>query len=136
MTLIQAIILGALQGLTEFFPVSSSGHLVIFPELMGGESPPLMFNVLVHFGTLVAAAIYFRRDVWETLRGLGRVLAKPRDAKTLWRDDPWARLALLLAAGTVPTGAGLLSTNSASCSGMRRSLMRATASKSPRRQAP
>ena len=54
LTVIQAIILGAVQGLTEFLPVSSSGHLVIFQNLLGLQNTPLAFDVLVHIGTLLA----------------------------------------------------------------------------------
>lgn len=60
MTTFQAIVLGLVQGFTEFLPVSSSGHLVIFQTLFGFEEPPIVFHVLVHLATLVAVGIYFR----------------------------------------------------------------------------
>lgn len=63
MTIVEATILGVLQGLTEFLPVSSSGHLAIFEALLGLEELPLLFDVLVHVGTLTAVFIYFRRDL-------------------------------------------------------------------------
>lgn len=68
MTLLQALLLGAVQGLTEFLPVSSSGHLVIFQHLLGISEPPLTFDVLVHIGTLVAVFIAFRDDIITILR--------------------------------------------------------------------
>jgi len=63
MTLIQAIVLGAIQGVTEFFPVSSSGHLVIFQALFGLKEPQLAFDIFLHLGTLVSVLIFFRKDI-------------------------------------------------------------------------
>lgn len=77
MTVIQAIILGIVQGITEFLPVSSSGHLVLTPFLLGWNIPAdqaFVFDVLVQVATLVAVFTYFWRDlvaiVWATLRGI------------------------------------------------------------------
>ncbi len=63
MTLLQAVILGAIQGLTEFFPVSSSGHLVILQAAFGIEEPQLVFDIFLHLGTIVAVIIFFSRDI-------------------------------------------------------------------------
>lgn len=63
MTLIQAFILGAIQGLTEFLPISSSGHLVITQHLFGFTEPPVLFDVVVHFGTLAAVLFFFSADI-------------------------------------------------------------------------
>jgi len=72
MSIVQSIILGIIQGLTEFLPVSSSGHLVIAQELMGFVEPPLLFDTLIHVGTLVAVIFYFRHDIvklkWADLK--------------------------------------------------------------------
>jgi undecaprenyl-diphosphatase len=68
LTILEALLLGAVQGLTEFLPVSSSGHLVIFQHLLGISEPPLTFDVLVHIGTLVAVFIAFRKDIMTILR--------------------------------------------------------------------
>lgn len=62
--MLEAIILGLVQGLTEFLPVSSSGHLVIVPYLLGWESPPLAFDVALHAATLLAVFSYFAGDLW------------------------------------------------------------------------
>ncbi len=70
MTLIKSIILGIIQGLTEFLPVSSSGHLVIFQKLLKFNDPGVLFEVAVHLGTLVAVLIYFRKDIWKILRSI------------------------------------------------------------------
>ncbi len=74
-----AVFLGILQGLTEFLPVSSSGHLVIAQQLYpGGLDHALAFDVCLHFGTLIAVVIYFRRDLYGMARA---VLAGPRAAE-------------------------------------------------------
>ena len=62
MTVIQSIILGIVQGLTEFLPVSSSGHLNLFPWVLGWEEMPESFDVALHLGTLLAIIVYFYQD--------------------------------------------------------------------------
>jgi undecaprenyl-diphosphatase len=61
---IRALVLGIVQGLTEFLPISSSAHLSIVPRLLGYPTPTLAFEVLLHFGTLAAVVTYFARDLW------------------------------------------------------------------------
>lgn len=63
MNLGQAIILGIVQGVTEFFPISSSGHLVIFQSLFGLEEPQMVFDIFLHIGTSAAVIIFFRKDI-------------------------------------------------------------------------
>lgn len=97
---VQAIILGLVQGLTEFLPVSSSGHLIVVPALLGWDDEvlgSLAFSVMLHVATLLALLVYFRRD-WIRLVPAG--LAALRDRS--FRDDPDRKLAWLLAASTVP----------------------------------
>lgn len=69
MTFFQAIFLGIIQGLTEFLPISSSGHLVIFQKLFG-LNPPILFDVLVHVGTLGAIVVFFRKELFEITQNL------------------------------------------------------------------
>ena len=79
MTLLQAIILGIIQGLTEFLPISSSAHLVLAPYLLGWQIPVdqgFVFDVLVQMGTLVAVIIYFWKDLWEILAAVVKGLAQ------------------------------------------------------------
>ena len=65
MTIIQAVFLGLLQGLTEFLPISSSGHLVLGQKLLGFSKPPVIFDIVVHVGTLSAVLIFFRQILWH-----------------------------------------------------------------------
>ncbi|MBI3987351.1 MAG: undecaprenyl-diphosphatase UppP [Lentisphaerae bacterium] len=99
MTLLQAMVLGMVQGLGEFLPISSSAHLVIVPWLFGWDDPGLGFDVMLHWGTLAAVLVYFRRDVLLLARGLWRSLFRStRD----WRNDPHQRMVWLLAIASVP----------------------------------
>lgn len=104
---LQALVMGIVQGLTEFLPVSSSGHLVIVPYLLGWDDAlitSLAYSVMLHLGTLVALLVYFRAD-WLRLVPAG--LAAVRDRSL--RDDPDRRLAWLLIAATIPAAlAGFL----------------------------
>jgi len=98
--LVQAVVLGIVQGLTEFLPVSSSGHLIVVPALLGWHDPfieSLAFSVMLHMATLLALLVYFRTD-WLRLIPAG--LAAIRDRSL--GDDPDRRLAWLLAVATIP----------------------------------
>jgi undecaprenyl-diphosphatase len=97
---LQALVMGIVQGLTEFLPVSSSGHLIVVPFLLGWDDAflnSLAFSVMLHLGTLVALLAYFRED-WARLIPAG--IAAIRDRS--FRSDPDRRLAGLLAASTIP----------------------------------
>jgi undecaprenyl-diphosphatase len=99
-TVVQALIMGVVQGLTEFLPVSSSGHLIVVPFLARWDDAfinSLAFSVMLHLGTLVALLVYFRSD-WLRLVPAG--LAALRDRSFQGDDD--RRLAWLLVASTIP----------------------------------
>src|SRR6188768_4460170 len=99
-TVFQALVMGVVQGLTEFLPVSSSGHLVLVPFLFGWDDPfitSLAFSVMLHLGTLVALLGYFWAD-WVRLIPAG--LAAVRDRS--FRGDADRPLAWLLVAATIP----------------------------------
>ena len=106
MTIIQAIILGIIQGVTEFLPVSSSAHLVIAPYLFGWDLQPdivFPFDILVQIGTLVAVIVYFWRDLWQIVTAVVDGLRKGKPFET----QP-AKLGWLLILATIPAGiAGL-----------------------------
>ena len=73
----KAVVLGVLQGLTEFLPISSSAHLRIFPELFGWGDPGAAFTAVVQIGTEVAVLLYFRKDIWRIGSGWVQSLFKP-----------------------------------------------------------
>lgn len=107
MTIIQAIILGIIQGITEFLPISSSGHLVVLPFFLNWQLPAketFIFNVLVQIGTLVAVIFYFRKDLASIIGEFFKQLF----AKTPFATHD-ARMGWLLIAATIPAGlAGIL----------------------------
>lgn len=70
MSLVNSIILGILQGITEFLPVSSSGHLVLLERLMGEQEVPLIYDILLHVASLLAVMIFFRKKIGELLKSL------------------------------------------------------------------
>src|SRR4249920_3960128 len=97
---VQALVMRIVQGLTEFLPISSSGHLIVVPYLFGWTDPfitSLAFSVMLHMGTLVALLAYFWKD-WLVLVPAG--LAAIRDRSLT--GDPDRRLAWLIAITTVP----------------------------------
>ncbi len=97
---IQALVMGLVQGLTEFIPVSSSGHLVLVPWLFGWKDPfidSVAFTVVLHMGTLLALLVYFWRD-WVKLIPAG--LATIRDRS--FKGDPDRKMAFLLVVATIP----------------------------------
>jgi len=103
MLLLQAIVLGLVQGATEFIPVSSSGHLQAVPFLLGWDPGSLAFDVALHLGTLVAVVAYFRTDLW----GIARAVARPGLKDAAARGS--RRLLVVLAVASVPAAAvGLL----------------------------
>lgn len=94
MPFIEAIVLGIVQGITEFLPISSDGHLILVPSLLGWERFGLGFDVVLHAGTLLATVLYFRRDLWALARALFSKESERAQDK---------RLALLLLGATVPS---------------------------------
>lgn len=102
----QAIILGIVQGLTEFLPISSSGHLIIFPWLFGWENGGLAFDASLHLGTLTAVLVYFWRELRNMIVAIPYALSKPlpilRGEAGDSERDTWARLGLLIVIASVP----------------------------------
>ncbi|TAK29727.1 MAG: undecaprenyl-diphosphatase UppP [Chloroflexota bacterium] len=96
MDFLEAIVLGVVQGLTEFMPISSSAHLIVVPWLFGWNEPGLAFDVALHIGTLLAVLTYFWSDWISLLRSLVRSLSgrsvQPGESRLLW----------ILVVGTVP----------------------------------
>ncbi|HJX67481.1 MAG TPA: undecaprenyl-diphosphate phosphatase, partial [Candidatus Limnocylindrales bacterium] len=97
---IQALVMGIVQGLTEFLPISSSGHLVLVPWLFGWKDPfidSVAFTVVLHMGTLLALLVYFWRD-WLTLIPAGLAAIWDRSFK----GDQDRKMAFLLVVATIP----------------------------------
>ncbi|MBX3070397.1 MAG: undecaprenyl-diphosphate phosphatase [Thermomicrobiales bacterium] len=119
MNVIEAIVLGIVQGLTEFLPISSSGHLILVPWLFGWESNELSFDAALHLGTLIAVFGYFRKDILNMIVAIPLALRHP--LRTLHyagtSDDPAlhdrtvsGKIGLLIVLGSIPGGiVGLLS---------------------------
>lgn len=100
MTLLYAIVLGILQGATEFLPVSSSGHLFLAQRLLGLREPELAFDTFLHLGTLLAVVVFLRREIADILRSLFRRRRGLDDEPAAWgRRD-----VLLVIVSMIPTG--------------------------------
>ena len=96
----QAVVMGVVQGLTEFLPISSSGHLILVPYLLGWDDPflqSLAFSVVISAGTLAALLVYFRED-WLRLVPAGFATIRDRS----FQGDPDRKLAWLIAVATIP----------------------------------
>lgn len=102
-----AIILGILQGVTEFLPVSSSGHLVLMQNLLGFKEAELLFDICLHVGTLIAVIFIFYREIIsiiQTMFKLPHLIRTSGSVKILFKTNQDVRIALLIIAGTIPTG--------------------------------
>ena len=95
----EAVVLGIIQGLTEFLPISSSAHLRIFGELFGWGDPGAAFTAVIQIGTEVAVIAYLRRDVWRIVRTWALSLVRPE-----LRGDLDARMGWYVIIGTLPIG--------------------------------
>src|SRR3954466_3799753 len=99
MSLFEAIVLGIVQGLTEFLPISSTGHLRIVPAFVGWDDPGSAFTAVIQLGTTVAVLIYFREDLWRIARAWLSSLRR-RGAES----SPDARIGWYIVLGTIPIG--------------------------------
>lgn len=97
MSVIEAIVLGLVQGLTEFLPISSTAHLRILPALLGWEDPGAGFSAVIQLGTMAAVLLYFRRELWRIAASWARELRLP-----FGRKSPEARLGWYIIFATIP----------------------------------
>ncbi len=95
--LFKAVVLGVLQGLTEFLPISSSAHLRIFPDLFGWGDPGAAFTAVIQIGTEIAVLLYFRKDIARIVTAWTRSLFDPA-----WRGETDARLGWFVIIGSLP----------------------------------
>ena len=95
--LLKAVVLGTLQGLTEFLPISSSAHLRIYPELFGWGDPGAAFTAVIQIGTELAVLVYFRKDIWRIARTWVLALFKPE-----YRGHLDARMGWFIIIGSLP----------------------------------
>jgi len=102
----KTIFLGIIQGLTEFLPISSSGHLVIFQNLIGLKNPELLLDISLHVGTLLAVLIFFRADIkmmiYEGIGLISTVFRKENPSSKI-QQFPHAALIVWIITGTIPT---------------------------------
>jgi undecaprenyl-diphosphatase len=95
--LLKAVVLGVIQGLTEFLPISSSAHLRIYPELFGWGDPGAAFTAVIQIGTELAVLLYFRRDIWRIVSTWARSLVRPE-----YRGHLDARMGWYVIIGSLP----------------------------------
>ena len=103
---LQSVMLGIIQGLTEFLPVSSSGHLVLLQNLFGIREPELLFDISLHLGTLLAVFIVFYKEILRILQTLLRLPALIKSSgnlKSLFAHNEEIRIAALIIIGSIPT---------------------------------
>ena len=103
MSYIMVVVLGVIQGVAEFLPISSSGHLTLFQHFFGMSEPDNLFNILLHFATLIAVCVYYWRDIWEMILEFFRFFGD-LFSRTPSRGEPPAarRQILLLIVATLP----------------------------------
>ena len=103
MTVFEAIIQGIIQGATEFLPVSSSGHLSISKHLFGIELPGILFDIMLHLGTLVAVVFVYRKLIWRLLKEFGSLCVDVANGKFKWSEmNHDRRLIFMLIIGLLP----------------------------------
>ncbi len=103
MTVFEAIIQGIIQGATEFLPVSSSGHLSISKHLFGIELPGILFDIMLHLGTLVAVVFVYRKLIWRLLKEFGSLCVDVVHGKFKWSEmNHDRRLIFMLIIGLLP----------------------------------
>lgn len=105
MTITTAALLGILQGITEFIPVSSSGHLALARAFLGYDlDPSITFEIVVHFGSFCSIAVYFRRELATLLRAVIRTVRRSGLTLSGYTQDPGSRLVLIIALSMIPAG--------------------------------
>lgn len=106
MSIFQGIVLGVLQGIAEFLPISSSGHLIVAQNLFGLEEVPLLFDVFLHVATLLAVVLYFRKKIWELICSFARIFVpvKNPSAVQIEKKDEDTKYIVAIILATFVTG--------------------------------
>ena len=107
MTFLEAILLGIIQGLTEFLPISSSGHLVLAQQFLGLKEPLVFFDVMLHVGTLAAVLVVYREAIGKLAIGGLSTLGNSqfwREPRTIFNTSTELKFIWLILLGTIPTG--------------------------------
>jgi len=105
MTFLQSILVAMVQGLTEFLPVSSSGHMVLVESALGINTEGVLWEVALHVGTLLAVFAVFWRELWQAVAGLGSGLAQcfgKRPITAIWEREPGFRMGCYILIATIP----------------------------------
>lgn len=105
MRFLSSVFLGLIQGVSEFLPISSSGHLSLFQHFLGLEDVGLFFDVLLHLGTLIAIFVYYWKDIVGLIKeffSLIATVASPKKRKKMGKLNPQARMILMIIVGTLP----------------------------------
>ena len=112
MSVFQSLILGLVQGIAEFLPISSSGHLEVVKKIMDLDEVPLLFDVFLHMATLLAVVLFLRRKIWELLKAFGRMISGRKykeeglsEAECEAKDKNYRRYILAVVIATIITGA-------------------------------
>jgi undecaprenyl-diphosphatase len=95
--IIQAIVYGVIQGITEFLPISSTAHLRVIPTLFGWQDIGAAYTAVIQIGTIIAVFVYFRKDIWELIKGFFGAFKSKN-----FLSDSYARLAIIIIIGTIP----------------------------------
>jgi len=106
LSIFQGIVLGVLQGIAEFLPISSSGHLIVAQNLFGLEEVPLLFDVFLHVATLLAVVLYFRKKIWELICSFARIFVpvKNPSAVQIEKKDEDTKYIVAIILATFVTG--------------------------------
>ena len=104
MSILNAIFLGIVQGITEFLPVSSSGHLVLMREVLGINlaEQAVIFDIILHIGTLISVVVFYWKDVLELFRGIFGIIGDIFKGRFSYEKDPAKRFVLMLIIATIP----------------------------------
>ncbi|WP_372638558.1 undecaprenyl-diphosphate phosphatase, partial [Fodinibius sp.] len=103
MEIIDSFLLGLIQGLTEFLPISSSGHLVLGKELLGGDfEKNITFEVIVHFGTLCSIVVYYKKEIGAILSSLGKLFRHPAEIRQRYKTDNNIKLSWFILISMIP----------------------------------